>query len=500
MDTGLYITFFETGEPFDRELPPVGPLDHVVVRHKQLVAQRRQSGQAEMGGDIARWLEAEIEFQRATGDEPGGTKRTELRFAARDGVLLRFTVFGDTRERDPLPELGPFAVVVIGRRGIEADGQVLAKRASSELAPWELTSAAGPDAAGQHKPDVAFRTSSTAYHPQVGNMPQAAAPVVEPVVIAPVVEPVIIAPIVTEPVAPPPAARPPIMIGEAEAAAPAEPFVFKERERKATEIYSPPAQSAQRSAPPAPPAEEPPALTPSDLAMIERIEQQREEDTLRSRVLEEERRRLGVDEGDDSATTWSMRYRPSDDAAASVSAPEAGGLSIGAAAWRLRFAIIGVLLLLTGAYGFTVIRSGGTSTVPGQVAVQYVSIAQHFNSAAWDYVANGVQRQPTAGKAQARGTYYVVRLGVTNKTGENAPISPSQFVLVDANGVEHGAESTLSDAYYSPSNTQSQFVWPQTVPAGKTVSLSVVFDVEPSLGRGMLLKVADLPNVRVRLD
>src|SRR5262249_61903948 len=121
--------------------------------------------QPEMGGDIARWLEAEIEFQRATGEEPGGPKRTEMRFAARDGVFLRFTVFGEARERDALPELGPFAVVMIGRRGVEADGQILAMRAPSELAPWELASATGSELAGVHKPDIAFRTTATAYHP-----------------------------------------------------------------------------------------------------------------------------------------------------------------------------------------------------------------------------------------------------------------------------------------------------------------------------------------------
>ena len=477
METGLYITFFETGEPYDRELPPVGPLDHVVVRHKQLVAQRRASGEAPaMGGDIARWLEAEIEFQRATGQEPGGPKRTEMRLAARDGVLVRFGVFGDAKERDVVPEAGPFAVVVIGRRGIEADGQVLATRGTSELAAWDLTAAAGVDAGGLRKPDVAFRTPSTAYHPEIaspGPGPRREELVREP----------------------PPAPPEEIILPPAPAAVPepSEPMVFRERERPPQEIYS--ARSHT------PPAEEPPALTAGDLEMIQRIEQQRAEDTLRARVLDEEKRRLGVDESDDSATTWAMRYRPQDDGGVVVPAgPTSREFELGPALWRMRFAIIGVLLLLTGVYGFTVIRSGGTSTVPGQVAIQYVNIAQRFSSQRWDYVTNGVQRAPTAGTSQARGVYYVVRLGVTNKSTEGAQLSPSQFVLVDANGVEHGAESAASDAYQSANNQQSQFVWPQTFPVGRTVTIPVIFDVDPSLPRGSLLKVTDLPNVRVRLD
>ena len=477
METGLYITFFETGEPFDRELPPVGPLEHVVVRHKQLVAQRRASGQApDMGGDIARWLEAEIEFQRATGDEPGGPKRTEMRFAARDGVLVRFAVFGDVKERDVVPEAGPFAVVVIGRRGIEADGQILATRGSSELAAWELTAAAGVDAGGLRKPDIAFRTPSTAYHPEIAS-PSQSARRAEPVIEPPLVP--------REEIVLPPA---PSAVPE-----PSEPMVFRERERPPQEIYS-------ARAPSTPAKEETPALTAGDLEMIQRIEQQRAEDTLRARVLDEEKRRLGVDESDDSATTWAMRYRPQDDDVIVPAGPVSRGFELGPALWRMRFAIIGMLLLLTGLYGFTVIRSGGASTVPGQAQVQYVNIAQRFSSQRWDYVANGVQRAPTAGTSQARGVYYVVRLGVTNKGTEGAQLSPSQFVLVDANGVEHGAESVASDAYQSANNPQSQYTWPQTFPVGRTVTIPVIFDVDPSLSRGNLLKLTDQPNVRVRLD
>src|SRR5690348_14863803 len=147
METGLYITFFEIGQPVDRELPPVGPLEHVVVRQRELVAHRRAGHAPEVGSDVARYLEAELEFQRAIGHEPGGPKRKEMRFAARDGVLLRFVASGDAPDQDPAPELGPFAVVIVGRGGIEADGRLLGERGAS---------------------DIAFRTPSTAYHPRIG--------------------------------------------------------------------------------------------------------------------------------------------------------------------------------------------------------------------------------------------------------------------------------------------------------------------------------------------
>jgi len=99
MDSGLYITFFTKDEPHDRDLPPVGPLDQVVLRHRQLVADRKAAQQSQDPGvSIDRWLEAELELQRATGEEPGGTKRSDIRVTAPDGVFVRFAVFGDVRD------------------------------------------------------------------------------------------------------------------------------------------------------------------------------------------------------------------------------------------------------------------------------------------------------------------------------------------------------------------------------------------------------------------
>ena len=474
MASGVYLTFFETGEPFERELPPVGPFDHVVVRHRQLVAERGMAEHApEVGADIARWLEAELELQRALGVEPGGAKRAELRVTAPDGVYLRFAVYGETRERDLAPELGPYAVVVVGRRGVEADGQLLATRQQSELAAWELTGGAGDALVGTHKPDIAFRSASTSFHPAIAPLPARARGVD------------------TEPesavwVRPAPAASPPAYV-------PPQP-AHTEPARPAPEPYSPlPAFP--------PPQEEPPALTPSDLALIERMERERAEETLRARILDEERRRLGVDETDDAATSWAMRYRTqaANEESAAPSAAEGEGLDLRALLWRLRFAIIGVLLIGVGIYGVTVIRSGGTQSVPGQ-QVQTMGIAQKISGTRWDYVVNGVQRTPTAGAAQARGTYYIVRVGVTNKGTEGAQLSPNDFVLIDANGVEYRAESVGGGAYYSPSNTQSQYIWPQSFAVGRTTSVAVIFDVSAALGRGNLLSISELPRVRVKLD
>ncbi|HEU5288655.1 MAG TPA: hypothetical protein VFV20_09640 [Candidatus Limnocylindria bacterium] len=485
MEAGLYVTFFDGGEAPERELPPVGPLEHVVLRHRELVAERRAVTETpDTGVDVARWLEAELELQRATGEEPGGPKRAEMRILARDGVYVRFAVFGDVRERDAVAELGPYAVVVIGRRGVEADGQLLATRSSSDLAAWELTTHAGIEAAGRHKPDIAFRTPTVPYHPQIATAPAQRGPAVAPATL-PGAPPPPIVPVPTESAFElPPSPR----------AQETEPL-FRPATPHDREIYTPPAYT--------PPAEEPSALTEADLALIQRIEQQRAEETLRARIQEEERRRLGVDDSEDEASTWAIRYRtqPAQAEAPATAEAAGGGFTLGPLLWRLRFAIIGVLLLGVGAYGFTLVRSGGASNVPGQPPqVKFVGIAQKVSSARWDYIVNGVQRATSAGTAAPRGVYYVVRVGITNRGTDGAQLSPGEFVLIDATGTEHRAEPATGAPYYSPSNTQSQFIWPQSFPVGRAATVSVIFDVDPGLGRGMQLAISDLPATRVKLD
>ena len=166
MEPGLYLTFFTQGEAFDRELPPVGPLEHVVVRDRILVADRKdgENEPFEVGG---RWVEAERELRRATGQEPGGATRPDLRIGAPEGVYLRFVSLGEAAEHDAVPELGPYAVVVIGRNGVEADGDPLATRKGSGQRLWELTGVGGSAFVGVIRPDIAFRTRSTAYHPEI---------------------------------------------------------------------------------------------------------------------------------------------------------------------------------------------------------------------------------------------------------------------------------------------------------------------------------------------
>lgn len=178
MEPGLYLTFYNDGESYTDELPPVGPLDQIVVRDGSLLADRKDVQQGDHFGAGSKWLEAELELQRALGAETGGRRRSSLRVGAPEGVYMRFVSFGDAAEHDPIPELGPFAIVSVGRGEIEADGDVVARRTGSKHNLWELTGVGAPALAGVIRPDVAFRTRSTVYHQLV--KPFRPAPIARP--------------------------------------------------------------------------------------------------------------------------------------------------------------------------------------------------------------------------------------------------------------------------------------------------------------------------------
>jgi len=511
MEPGLYVTFFTKDEPASRELPPVGPLDNVVLRQHVLLAERRSVQQAqELGVAIDRWLEAELEIQRAMGAEPGGTKRSERRFSARDGVYLRFAVFGDAHERDLVPELGPFAVVVVGPRSIEADGLTLATRGSSELAAWELAKGAGDETAGLHKPDVALRTSNTMYHSSITPAAPRVQPTQTPTAPAPAPPPVL----VPTPAAAPrfdaaPFELPPLQMPSRERPSPAAPItpapqsepLFTDRPRRPKEIYS--VISGETVSVTSGETATDQSLTPDDRAMIEQLDRERRDETLRARIAGEERKRLGLDIDEQqlgrTAANVAMRYRPQQASDADDEEEAESGLAWGPAMWRMRFAIIGVLVVFAALYAFFVLRTGTAPSISGGQQVQYVGVAQHFSSDRWDFVVNGVQKVTTAGSARPRSGFYVVRIGATSKAADGQ-LSPGDFTIIDVNGVEYGAVGISSGAYQGGDNAASPYQWPQGFIAGRAVTFSVLFDVDPSLPRGMLLKVSDQPNMRVRLD
>lgn len=412
MEPGLYLTFFAAGEPFDAELPPVGPLEHVVVRGRTLVADRKDGQQADPWGGGGRLIEAERELRRATGDEPGGVKRSDLRINAPEGVYLRFVKFGDEAAHDSIPELGPYAVVIVGERGVEADGDPLATRSGMNGNHWQLTGIGGSAFVGVVRPDIAFRTRSTAYHHKINQFRAGAQPVPTPV-------------------------RSP-----APAAAPAP--------------VAPPSRPAATR-----------AATPPRL----------------------------VDEGG-----LSLRGRigsePSTTRTAYVTASQDADREWGGAAWRLRFPIIGALVVLILVFSVPSVRSalsGGTPTTAT------VAVGTATNSPEWTYNVGSVRRITRIGASQPRGTYLVVQVGVTNRNRAGVQLQPSNFTLAAASGDQYAPMSTTSGVYSGDANPDSAYIWPAEFPVGRQVVVPLIFDVNPSIS-GTQLVFFDVPMTRVRLE
>jgi hypothetical protein len=455
---GVYITFFDPGESPGRALPPFGPLIGVVVRPKALVAERKS---LEIPDDpalsIARWLEAQLEYHRATGEEANGKRRSRMRLTAADGVFLRFVSFGAPGQGQALREIGPYAAVVISEADVQADGVVIAVRRSNDLATWELTPEAGAALGGQRKPDIGFRSRATSYNPKVDARPTSPPPQTS---VAPVVAPGVAKP--TPAVVSPPAER----IERAR--------LDQERmDRERVEQEQIEEDRAGR-----------------ELREHARIERERANEVVRMR-REEDERRPTVTKVAASATPLTSR------AATRPTKASAGPSEIEYAPdplwWRLRYVLGGLLVLSVIMYALILVR-GGFNLPGASASVRTVGVGETIHGPRWDYVLNNVSREPSIGTSTARGIYVVVRLAVTNKGVEGSEPSPTGFEIVDSVGRRYAAEAQRAAVYA----TQTTFVWPTTFPAGRPVALPLVFDVDPA-AQGLELIIADALQARMRI-
>src|SRR3981081_2638249 len=177
-DTGGYIQFFDEEESAQKELPPLGPFELLIIRHNRIIADREHVQHDIMShGSVERWLEAELELRRALGDEPGGARRSSMRIRApRGDILVRF--YKHTGDEPPkVPELGPFYSLTVGKREVRADDKLLAIR-STDMSPWTLTDQVRPGIAGINKSD--FSVFSLSARDPVAQPTPVAAPTVVP--------------------------------------------------------------------------------------------------------------------------------------------------------------------------------------------------------------------------------------------------------------------------------------------------------------------------------
>ena len=471
-ETGVYLQFFDDGESVDKELPPLGPFELLIIRHNRIIGDREQVEHDMLGlGSVERWLEAELELRRALGDEPGGVRRAHMRIRApRGDIIVRFYDYaGD--EPPKVPELGPFYALTVGKREVRADDKLLAIR-STDMSPWTLTDAVRPGIAGINKADFSV-FSLSAREPR----------------------PVVLPPALTAeaPVARPPIAAPPPPPARVETRHPGPQPDFVERRKVQREVYV---------ARPDPKQDE--SLTPADVNLILRVDKLKQQELAEQLMIERLRREqkaspeLALHPG--AAASVPMRFQPPvKERAAAEEAAEAAeeeaeslGGRILQLLWSARLVLVTVLLVMAGvsAYGYLQPRMTANAT---PAPLTFAAIGQKIQGPSWSYQVTSVERTLRLGTVPAvAGGYLIVHLTVAKTNPDAAPLDPSEFALIDANGASSFALPASSDLYRG-----TGLVWAAKYATNAFVMNHLVFDANPS-ARGLRLLIRS-PNVQVRL-
>ncbi len=483
-EQGVYLQFFDEGEPADRELPPLGPFELLIIRHNRIIGDREQVEHDMLGvGSVERWLEAELELRRALGDEPGGVRRSHMRIRApRGDIIVRFYDYaGD--EAPKVPELGPFYALTVGKREVRADDKLIAIR-STDMSPWTLTDAIRPGIAGINKADFSVFSLSVREPHGVTQQPPPQAPPVA--VYTP--PPVVSAPAQAAPLAPAPTPAQPVASEDA-----APPGEFVERRKIQREVYVArplPAQSDEQ-------------LTPADVNLILRVDKLKQQELAQQLMVERLRKSQHIDPESSLRTeaieSVPMRFQPPvkerDRAAAEAAEEEYEEVPFTTRVlellWAARiFLVTGlVLLAIVAAYGYI---NSSASPVARQRPLTRAAMNEKVETNDWRYMVISVERPLRIGTVRpTTGGFVVVHVAVTRKTSDGAPPDPNDFVLIDPVSGQVLALPLNSDVYTAGPK------WATRYSVGVAIDDQVVFDVGPNV-RGLELLIKPV-NAQVRL-
>jgi hypothetical protein len=150
---GVYLAFDGGPDASAADGAGIGPYDEIVLRGARAVGERAGLGKViALRSAAGSWRDAE---SSSSGSDQVETGRGDLRISAGEGaVLVRFAddaVAGHTA----VPDLGPYATVVVGTHDVQADEETLAVRVS-RISPWQLTDKAGSGFQGALKEALVF--------------------------------------------------------------------------------------------------------------------------------------------------------------------------------------------------------------------------------------------------------------------------------------------------------------------------------------------------------
>lgn len=150
---GVYLAFDGGPDASDADAPGIGPYDEIVLRGARAVGERDGLGKViALRSAAGGWRDAETSAAESHQIEDG---RGQLRISGGSGdVLVRFS--DDEVAPDiAVPDLGPFAAVVVGAHDVRGDDDTLAVRVS-RISPWQLTDRAGSGFQGATKDALVF--------------------------------------------------------------------------------------------------------------------------------------------------------------------------------------------------------------------------------------------------------------------------------------------------------------------------------------------------------
>jgi hypothetical protein len=153
MAAGVYLAFDGGPDASGPSGVGIGPYDEIVLRGARAVGERGGLGKViALRSAAGSWRDAE---SSSSGSGEIETGRGDLRISAAGGdVLVRFADDEVAGQRS-VPDLGPFATVIVGAHEIRGDDGTLAVRVS-RISPWQLTDRAGTEFQGSTKEALVF--------------------------------------------------------------------------------------------------------------------------------------------------------------------------------------------------------------------------------------------------------------------------------------------------------------------------------------------------------
>jgi len=166
---GIYLAFDGGPDGSKADDAGIGPYDEIVLRGARAVGERAGLGKViALRSSAGSWRDADSSSSES--DQKGAIGRGDLRLSAgSDKVLVRFSD-DEVAGQVAVPDLGPFARVLVGTHEVRGDEQTLAVRVS-RISPWQLTDRAGAPFQGAIREALVFVATG---HPVPGHPRQVA--------------------------------------------------------------------------------------------------------------------------------------------------------------------------------------------------------------------------------------------------------------------------------------------------------------------------------------